>query len=93
MRLLRLSWDQIHEIQKKAVERGLKKRQSDVIKHIGIDEKSFLKGHSYASLMTDIDKGCVLEVVQDRTQKATESLVNTLSDKQKVSVEAVAMDM
>lgn len=93
MSILMLSWDQIHEIQKKAVERGLAKRQNEEIRHVGIDEKNFLKGHSYVSLLTDIDKGCVLEVVPDRTEEAAKTLLETLSDKQKEKVEATAIDM
>lgn len=91
--LLHLSWDQIQEIQKKAVERGLERRKDEPIKHAGIDEKSFLKGHSYVSLLTDIDQSRVLEVIPDRTEDAAITLLNSLSDKQKESIEAVAMDM
>ena len=43
--VLRLSWDEVHGIQERAVERGLKKRVYKNIKYIGIDEKSFLTGH------------------------------------------------
>jgi transposase len=91
--LLRLSWDQVHELQKRAVARGLARRRDDEVKRVGIDEKSFLKGHSYVSLLTDIEKGRVLEVVPDRTQEVAQALLNTLSQKQKDSIEAVAMDM
>lgn len=91
--LLRLSWDQILEIQGKAVKRGLGRRKDEKIKHIGIDEKSFLKAHSYASLLTDIDQSRVLEVVQDRTEESAKLLLNTLSDNQKENIEAAAMDM
>ena len=92
--LLRLSWDQVHEIQKRAVERGLSRREKKKIKHLGIDEKSFLKGHSYASLLNDLEAGSVVDVVEGRDQKSAEKLLNTgLSDKQKKNVEAVAMDM
>jgi transposase len=91
--LLRLSWDQIHEIQKRAVERGLTRRLSEKIKHVGIDEKSFLNGHSYASVLYDLDKGRVLEIEPERTEIAATKLLNTLTDKQKQEVEAIAMDM
>lgn len=91
--LLRLSWDQIHELQKRAVTRGMERRQDDEIRHVGIDEKNFLKGHSYVSLLTDIDKGRVLEVVPNRTEEAAKSLLSTLSEKQKMGVEAAAVDM
>jgi transposase len=92
--LLRLSWHQIHDIQTKAVERGLSRRKSEAIKHIGIDEKNFLKGHSYASLLTDLIDVRVLEVVPDRTQESAQSLLTAaLTDEQKQKVEAIAMDM
>lgn len=91
--LLRLSWDQIHHIQERAVERGLSRRAKEPIKHAGVDEKNFLKGHSYVSLLTNLDKGSVLEVVPDRTLEAAKTLMNTLSDEQKQSLEAMAMDM
>jgi len=91
--LLRLSWDQIQEIQERAVERGLARRKNETIEHIGIDEKNFLKGHSYISSLTDLDKVRVLEVVKDRTQESAETLLNTLTDEQKANVKAAAMDM
>src|SRR3989338_2777955 len=43
--LLRLSWDQIHAIQLKAVQRGMERREDEPIKYVGIDEKNFGKGH------------------------------------------------
>lgn len=93
-KLLRLSWDQIQEIERRAVERGLGERDGrKIIKHVGIDEKSFLKGHSYISTLTDIDQGRVIEVVRDHTEAAATELLNKLTDQQKPKVEAVAMDM
>ncbi|KKW36625.1 MAG: Transposase, partial [Candidatus Uhrbacteria bacterium GW2011_GWC2_53_7] len=56
-KILKLSWDQFHLIQTRAVARGLERRECEPIAHVGVDEKSFLKGHHYASLATDIDKG------------------------------------
>ena len=92
--ILRLSWDQIHEIRKRAVERGLARRKDETIKHLGIDEKNFLKGHSYVSLITDLDQGRVLDLTPDRDEAAAQVLLNAaLSTGQKKSVEAVAMDM
>jgi len=91
--LLRLSWDQVQEIQRRAVERGLERRRDEPIKHLGIDEKNFLKRHSYASILTDIDRGRVLEVAPDRTEESAKKLFETLSENQKKNVEAAAMDM
>jgi transposase len=35
--LLGLGWDAVHDIMKRAVERGVKRRQVDDVKHVGID--------------------------------------------------------
>ena len=91
--LLGLSWDQVRDIQSRAVERGLKRREVDQLKHLGIDEKSFLKGHQYASIMVDLDGHRVLDVVQDRTLEAVNKLWEGLPLQARRQVEAVAMDM
>ena len=93
VKILRLSWFQIHEIQDRAVKRGLARRKQEIIEHAGIDEKSFLKGHSYASILTDLNQGRVLEVVPERTEGAAESLLRSLPNAQITRIEAVAMDM
>ena len=92
--LLHLSWDAVQRIKERAVERGLSRRKEETITYVGIDEKSFLKGHQYASLMTDLDRGRVLDVVKDRTKESADLLIKTaLSDEQRSGVKAVAMDM
>lgn len=91
--MLSIDWSTAHTIMERAVERGLKRRSLDEVKHVGIDEKNFGKGHDYVSVMTDIDGARVLEVAPERTIEACDSLWNTLSDEQKENVEAVAMDM
>lgn len=93
MEILRLTWDEVHKIQEKAVKRGLERREEAELKRIGVDEKSFLKGHNYASIMHDVDSGKVLDIVQGRDEKAVKKLFDTISEKQKESIEAVAMDM
>lgn len=91
--LLRISWDQVHEIQKRAVERGMTRRKDEKIIHLGIDEKSFLKGHSYASILSDLDQVRVLDVIPSRDEIAAKTLMETLSEEQRTNVEAIAMDM
>lgn len=91
--LLRLSWNATHKIMSTAVDRGLARRNLEQIKQVGIDEKSFGKGHDYVSVMTDIEGGRVLEVVPQRTQAAADSLWKTLSPQQKKQIKAVTMDM
>lgn len=91
--LLRLDWDTVQGIMNRAVERGLQRRETEEIKHIGIDEKSFLRGQNYVSIMTDISGSRVLEVVQGRTEESADLLWKTLPEQQRSKVKAVAMDM
>jgi len=91
--LLSIDWSTAQNIMKRAVERGLERRSLDEVKHVGIDEKSFRKGHDYVSVMTDIDGSRVLEIAPERTIQACDSLWETLSKAQKDQIQAVCMDM
>ena len=91
--LLGLHWDTAQEIMRRAVARGLERRQLEALKHLGMDEKSFKRGQSYVTLLTDLDEARVLDVVQERTTEAADQLWETLSAEQKQAVEAVAVDM
>lgn len=89
---LRLPWDTIHKLMERAVQRGLERREEEPIEYVGIDEKSFGSGQDYVSLMVDIDRSRVLEVVKDRTTEACGLLWSSLSEAQKSGVLAVATD-
>lgn len=91
--LLRISWDQAQLIQERAVQRGLKRRELQGIRQVGIDEKNFGRGHDYVSVMSDIEEGCVLEVVPERTKEAAQKLWETIPEEGRSNIEAVAMDM
>jgi transposase len=60
---------------------------------LGIDEKSFRKGHNYVSLLTDLQRSRVLDVVEGRDGDACDKLFGTLTQEQLNDVEAIAMDM
>jgi transposase len=91
--LLGISWEAAHRIMKRAVQRGLDRRKEDELPYVGMDEKSFLRGQSYVSVLTDLLEGRVLEVVDGRDQVAAQCLLASLSDEQRESIEAVSIDM
>jgi transposase len=91
--LLGIGWETAHEMMGRAVERGLERRQLEAMKHLGMDEKSFGRGQSYVTLLTDLEQSRVIDVVEDRTAEAAEELWQALTPEQKQAVEAVAVDM
>jgi transposase len=91
--LTRLSWGTVNAILNRAVEVGMMRRETAQIDYLGIDEKSMERGHSYASILTDISGSRVLDVVPKRTLEAATTLLNTLTETQRAGVKGIAMDM
>lgn len=91
--LLGIGWETAQEIMRRAVARGLERRQLEGLKYLGMDEKSFGRGQSYITLLTDLEQARVVDVVEKRTLEAAEELWQTLTPDQKQGVEAVAVDM
>src|SRR5579863_8722294 len=91
--LLKLSWDEIHGIMERAVNRGLKRREAEPVRQIGLDEKAFRKGHSYMTLVNDLERSRVLYVAEERKQSSLDGFWETLTGEQIAAIEAVAMDM
>lgn len=93
-KLLRLNWEQVKDIMKRAVERGLSRRSEDEITDIGMDEKSFLSGHNYITVLNDIEEGRVIDVSEGRSSEVAEDLLKKgLSDWQREMVCGVSIDM
>ena len=94
--LLGISYDKMHKIMSLSVERGLKRRNlgSEEIPHIHIDEKSYRKGHKYATVVSDSINNRVLDVGEGRSREATESLLESVfSVCQLNKMKAVCVDM
>ena len=91
--LTALSWDQVDRIMERAVSRGLTRRSLDQLGYVGLDEKSFGKGHDYVSVLHDIAGKRVLDVVPERTRDAANTLWATIPEAQRQGIAACAMDM
>jgi transposase len=91
--LLGISWSSAHRIMEDAVERGLERRDAEPMPEVGVDEKSFGKGQDYITVLTDTNRSRVVEIAEGRTTSSCDQLWNSLTPKQRESVQAVAMDM
>lgn len=91
--LLKIHWSTADTIMTRAVERGLGRRDDQPIEQLGIDEKSFRSGHRYVSLLNDIEAGRVIDVVEGRDEQSASQLFAGLTDNQRETVKAIALDM
>ena len=91
--ILRISWDQAWNVLQRAVSRGQARKQPSVIRHLGVDEKAFRKGHNYVTVVCDIDAGTVEYVGDDRRKESLTAYFQGLSSEQRQGIEAVAIDM
>ena len=92
-RILDADWHLCQTLQERAVQRGFERKPQKIPKRIGIDEKSFAKGHKYETIVHNIDTGNVEYVCDDRDQTSLEEYYKKFTPKQRAKVEAVSMDM
>ena len=67
--LLGMSRGQLDRIMARAVERGMSRRAGEAIPHAGVDEKAMRRGHRYVSIMTDITRGRVIDLIEGRDKE------------------------
>ena len=87
-----LSWGQVANIQRRAVRRGLARRELRPPRRMGVDETSFQKRHEYVTVVNDLE-GCVLYVADGRSQTALDGFFEELGSEGCARIEQVAMDM
>ncbi len=92
-RLLRISWDQAWHVLERAVRRGRARKQAVVVPRIGVDEKAFRRGHSYVTVVCDVERGTVEYVADEREKASLAGYYAGLTAEQREGIEAVAMDM
>jgi len=91
--LVGLSWDQVDGIQQRAINRGLDRRKPTTMRSVGIDETSYQKHHEYVTVITDRDRGVVLEVLEDRKKETVDEWLKSLDERQRRAIRTVTMDM
>lgn len=95
-RRLKLTWDAVDGIMRRAVKRGLARRDADLpgaAARMGVDETSFARRHEYVTVVTDLDTSKVLYVADDRTAGSLESYFGSLGEHELAKIEVVSMDM
>ena len=89
---LSLGWNTVDTIMKRAVKRGLMRRKRQTHQHINVDETSFRKRHDYVTVISD-RLGNVIHVEDGNSKESLKAYYDSLSGKEKASLESIAMDM
>ncbi len=90
---MNLSWDEFDGIRRRAVERGIARREVSELKNLCINETSYKRGHRYLTIITDHDTGVVLDVKEDRKIGSLSTFLQSLSIEERAAIESVSMDM
>jgi transposase len=93
--LLRITWEEADGIKQRAVRRGLARKPKTPCRHLGLDEKSFRRGHDYVTVVTSKSgEGTIVEHVADsRRREDMDKYWQSLTGEQLESVKSVSMDM
>jgi transposase len=92
-RLMDLNWHICWGVMERAVQRGQARKPQQIPERMGVDEKSFSKGHRYETLVYDIDAATVEYVGDERDQESLEGYYKQFSFEEREKVQSVAMDM
>ena len=92
-RLTGVGWERLWTVIERAIARGFRRKKHRIPQHIGIDEKSFAKGHRYETLVYDNERGTVEYVGDYRSQQSLEDYYRCFEVFEKEQVKSVSMDM
>jgi transposase len=92
-RILRITWDEAWGVMVRAVARGQARKIAQPIAYLGVDEKAFRKGHSYHTIVCDLERHTVEYVAADRRVESLAPFFARLTPTHRDAVKAVAMDM
>ncbi len=91
--IMKITWEEARGIMERAVDRGLLRRVEVDLPHVAADDKSYLKGRHFVTILMDLDRGRVHSVAPGNSEESLAILIKELTPAQKSSVEAIAVDM
>lgn len=90
--LARIKWGQCSHLMHRAVNRGLKRRGQPLTERLSVDEKQYARGHVYATIVSDADRGVVLDVIDGHKAEDLALFYRCLTQVQREAIQVVAMD-
>lgn len=90
--LLAMGWDSVKEIYQGHLERRLAQRKLTDVRYIAVDEFAIRRGHTYMTVVMDLEQGAILYAAEGRDAKALVPFLRRLK-RSRAKLEAVAIDM
>jgi len=90
--LLAMGWDSVKEIYKGHLEKRLAHRTLCGVRYIAVDEFAIRKGHSYMTVVMDLEEGAILYAAEGRDAQALVPFLQRLK-RSRAQLQAVAIDM
>jgi transposase len=91
-RYLGMSWDTVKEIHAESLGRKFRRRRVRHLRYLGVDEVAVRKGHSYLTIVVDLESGEVVWVGEGRSGEALEPFLRRLK-RTGAPIRAIALDM
>lgn len=89
---LEVSWDLVRKIEQDYLEREVSKRQLKDLRKLAVDELAIGKGHTYVSVVLNLESGAIVYVGDGKGADAVEPFFRRLRHSQ-AFIETIAMDM
>jgi len=91
--ILQTSWDETWGIMQRAVRRGQERKERRVPALLGVDEKAAAKGQTYITVVSDLERGTVEYISDERKQASLDGYFEAMTEDERNGIRAVAMDM
>jgi transposase len=93
-KILKLSWHEAWQIERRAVERGLARKKRQVPRLLGIDEKAYRRGQdAYMTVVSDLERATVEWIGEDRRAETLMRYFEAFSTEELEQIRGIAMDM
>jgi transposase len=91
--ILRISWDEAWHIMERAVMRGRAAKGQSMPSLLGVDEKAIAKGHSYMTLVCDLQAATVEYIGEERREASLGAYFEAFPAASREQIEAISLDM
>ena len=88
-----LDWKTVKAIDKRCLEEEYGSPRCDGLRLLAVDEIALKKGHQYMTVVLNYETGEVIWLGRDRKAETLKQFFAELTEEQRASIEAVAMDM